>query len=168
MNGLCTVPAKQTSPENAAEIGATFMRRANRLGGGYFPIPKGSGENPEEGEIDQKPEGTKKDSAILLGDNLPTVNLSKYDTNGKEANPFRLRANNKGTKEIIKKAEIEFLMDLKTFVSKTAIDLKFTRVRSSTRREDRETASGGYQPVFENLLRLLQRKLRTARHPRFN
>ena len=52
------------------------------LSRGYQPIPEESEENPEEGEIDQ--EGTEKDSIIRRGDNLPTICLNKYNTDGKE------------------------------------------------------------------------------------
>ena len=43
------------------------------------------------------------------------------------------------------------MLDLKTLISKTAIDPELTRVRTSMRREDRETAPDGYKPVFEKL-----------------
>ena len=43
------------------------------------------------------------------------------------------------------------MLDLKTVISKTAIDPELTRVRTSMRREDRETAPDGYKPVFEKL-----------------
>ena len=56
------------------------MRRANRLGGGYQPIQEEPEENTEEGEINQEPEDTEEDSIILGGDNLPIVDLSKYNT----------------------------------------------------------------------------------------
>ena len=61
------------------------MRRANRLGGGYQPIQEETEKNPEEGEIDHRPVDTEEDSIILRGDNLPIVDLSKYNTDGKEA-----------------------------------------------------------------------------------
>ena len=73
------------SREEIAEIDAEIMRRANRLGGGYQPIPEEPEENTEEGEINQEPEDTEEDSIILRGDNLPIVDLSKYKTDGKEA-----------------------------------------------------------------------------------
>ena len=60
------------------------MRRSNRLGGGYQPIQEETEENPEE-DIEQKPEDAEEDSIIMRGDNLPVVNLSKYNTQGKEA-----------------------------------------------------------------------------------
>ena len=42
-------------------------------------------------------------------------------------------------------------MDLKTLISKTAIDPELTRVRNSIRREDRETIPEGYTAVFDKL-----------------
>ena len=61
------------------------MRRANRLGGGYNKYKKNLKKTPGEGEINQEPEDTEEDSVVLRGDNLPIVDLSKYNTDGKEA-----------------------------------------------------------------------------------
>ena len=89
-------------------------------------------------ELEQENIETKEDSVIMLGDNLPIVDLTKYDTNGKEAKYVqinhivgKLTANKKATEEHIKIEEFEFLMDLKTLMSKTAIDPELTRVRNS-------------------------------------
>ena len=57
----------------------------------------------------------------------------------------KLTANKKATEEHIKKAEFEFKMDLKTLISKIAIDPELTRVRNSMRREDIETIPDGYR-----------------------
>ena len=42
-------------------------------------------------------------------------------------------------------------MDLKTLIAKTAIDPELTRVRTSMRREDRETIPDGYRNAFDKL-----------------
>ena len=68
------------SREGIADIDAELIRRANRLGGGYQPLQVETEKNPEEGEIEQEPEDTEEDSIIMRGDNLPIVNLSKYNT----------------------------------------------------------------------------------------
>ena len=73
------------SREEISEIDAEIMRRANRLGGGYQPLQEETEENPEEGEINQEPEDTEEDSIVLRGDNLPIFDLSRYNTDGKEA-----------------------------------------------------------------------------------
>ena len=146
------------SREEFADIDAELMRRANRLGGGYQPLHEETENIPEEEEIEQEPEDTEEDSIIMRGDNLPIVNLSKYNTEGKEAKYIQtnhivgnLTTNKKITEDNIKKAEFEFMLDLKTLISKTAIDPELTRVRTSMRREDRETAPDGYKPVFEKV-----------------
>ena len=94
----------------------------------------------------------------MRGDNLPIVDSSKYNTEGKEAKykkinhiVGKLTANKKATEEHIKKAEFEFMLDLKTLISKTAIDSELTRVRTSMLREDRETIPDGYRTVFDKL-----------------
>ena len=146
------------SREEIVDIDAELMRRANRFGGGYQPLQEETENNPEEGEIKQEPEDTEEDSVIMHGDNLPIVNLSKYNTEGKEAKHIQinqivgnLTANKEITEDNIKKAEFEFMLDLKTLISKTAIDPELTRVRTRMRREDRETAPDRYKPGFEKL-----------------
>ena len=59
----------------------------------------------------------------MRGDNLPIVDLSKYNTDGKEAKYFQinhivgiLTTNKKVTEDHIKKAEFEFMMDLETLI----------------------------------------------------
>ena len=149
------------SREEIAEIDAELMRRANRLGGGYQPITEEQDEPEElreEGELEIENAETEEDSIIMRGDNLPIVDLSKYNTDGKEAKYIqinhivgKLTGNKKITEENIKKAEFEFMMDLKTLIAKTAIDPELTRVRNSMRREDRETIPDGYRTVFDKL-----------------
>ena len=148
------------SKEEIAEIDAELIRRANRLGGGYQPLIKEQEEQPdeirEEGELENNE--TEEDSVVMPGDNLPIVDLSKYNTEGKETKYIQIKhivgkltTNKKATEDHIKRAEFEFMLDLKTLISKTAIDPELTRVRNSMRREDRETIPDGYRTVFDKL-----------------
>ena len=74
------------SIEEIAEIDAELSRTANRLGGGYQPIIEEQEEQPEEeGELDQENNETEEDSILMRGDNSPIVDLTKYNTDGKEA-----------------------------------------------------------------------------------
>ena len=114
--------------------------------------------NPEEGELDPEQPETEEDSVVMRGDNLPIVDLSKFNTDGKQAHYIqinhiagKLSGNKKITEDTIKKAEIEFMLDLKTLISKTAIDPELTRMRASMRREDRDTTLDGYRPVLDKL-----------------
>ena len=154
-----TRPNKR-SREEIAEIDAELIQRTNRLGGGYHPLTEETGEpqNTEEGEIEPEQPETEEDSLILRGDNLPIVDLSKFNTEGKEAHYIqinhivgKLSGNKKITEDTIKKAEFEFMMDLKTLIARTAIDPELTRVRISMRREDREATPEGYKQVFGKL-----------------
>ena len=64
------------------------MRRANRLGGGYQPMTEEQDEPEElreEGELEIENAETEEDSIIMRGKNLPIVDLSKYNTDGKKA-----------------------------------------------------------------------------------
>ena len=156
------VPTRPTerSTEEMAEVDAELLRRANRLGGGYHPVipekEEEAEEMREEGEVETAE--TKDDNVVMRGDNLPIVDLSKYNTDGKEAKNIKinhivgkLTANKKITKDHIKKAEFDFMMDFKTMIAKTTIDPELTRVRTSMRREDRETFPDGYRTVFDKL-----------------
>ena len=148
------------SRDEIAKIDAELIRRANRLGGGYQPLIEEQEEQPDEvrekGELEKNE--TVEDSVIMRGDNLPIVDLFKYNTEGKETKYIqinhivgKLTANKKATEDHIKKADFEFVLDLKTLISKTAIDPELTRVRNSMRREDRETIPDGYRTVFDKL-----------------
>ena len=115
-------------------------------------------ENPEVGEIEPEQPETVDDSVLLRGDKLPVVDLSKFNTDGKEAHYIKkthivrkLSANKKVTEDTTKKAEIEIMLDLKNLISRIAIDPKLRRVRASMRREDREATPDGYRPVFDKL-----------------
>ena len=91
-------------------------------------------------------------------DNLPIVDQTKYNTDGKEAKYIqinhivgKLTTEKKATEDHIKKAEFGFEMDIKTLISKTAIDPEQTRVRNSMRRGDKETIPEGYRAIFDKL-----------------
>ena len=148
------------SREEIAEKDAELIRRANRLGGGYQPLIEEQEEQPdevrEEGELENNE--TEENSVVMRGDNLPIVDLSKYSKDGKEAKYIqinyivgKLTTNKKATEDHIKRAEFDFMLDLKTLISKTAIDLELTRVRNSMRREDRETIPDCYRTVFDKI-----------------
>ena len=151
------------SREEIAEIDAELTQRAHRIGGGYRPLQPEEEEEPEapeEGELqtEQNTVDNEEDSVIMRGDNLPIVDLSKYHTDGKEAHYIQINhivgkisENKKLTEGNIKKAEFNFMLDLKTLISKTAIDPEMTRVRASMRREEKDTAPEGYRPVFDKL-----------------
>ena len=100
---------------------------------------------------------TEEDSVIMRGDNLSIVNLTKYNTVKKEAKYIqinhivrKLTTNKRATQDHMKKAEFEFMMDLKPLIPKTAVDQELTRVGNIMRREDRETGSKSFQAVSEN------------------
>ena len=154
------------SREEIAEIDAELSQRAHRIGGGYRPLQHEEEEEEEEEEPEAPEEGelqteqitvdTEEDSVIMRGDNLPIVDLSKYHTDGKEAHYIQINhivgkitEIEKLTDENIKKAEFNFMLDLKTLISKTAIDPEMTRVRASMRREEKDTAPEGYRSVFD-------------------
>ena len=86
-----TRPNKR-SREEIAEIDAELLQRTNRLGGGYQPLTEETGEpeNAEEGEIEPEEPETEEDIIILRGDNLPIVDLSKFNTEGKETHYIQI------------------------------------------------------------------------------
>ena len=89
-NNIRAVPTSKRSREEIAEIDAELMRRANRLGGGYQPKQEEPEDNPEEGELEQEQEHKEEDSVILRADNLPIVDLNKYNADRKEAKYFEI------------------------------------------------------------------------------
>ena len=57
----------------------------------------------------------------------------------------------KVTEETIKKAEIDFRLDLKSLSAKSATDAKLNRVKLELTREDRSMAPEHYRQQFENI-----------------
>ena len=47
-------------------------------------------QNPEEGKLEPETPETEEDSVIMRGDNLPIVDLSKFNTDGKEAHYIQI------------------------------------------------------------------------------
>ena len=99
---------------------------------------------------------TEIDSVIFGGDNLPILDWSKFNTEGTEAHYIQinhivrtLSGDKKITEETIKEAEFEFMLDLKSLISRTAIDPELTSVRARTRRKHRDTTPDSYRPVFD-------------------
>ena len=116
------------SREEKDDIDAEIIRRANRLGGGYQPIIEEQ-EKPEkireEGELEMEAAAAEEDSVIMRGDNLPIVDLSKHNTEGKEAHydqinhiVGKLISNKKKTEDHLKRTEFEFMMVAKTLIAK--------------------------------------------------
>ena len=123
----------------------------------------------------------KKASVIMRGDNLPIADLTKYNTDGKEAKYIqinhhivgKLTTNKKTTEDHIKASHqssqrrktnrkqkkatkiksFEFMMDLKTLNSRTAINLELTRVRNSKsqyRRRRYRAATERFSPYSQS------------------
>ena len=63
----------------------------------------------------------------------------------------KLTEDKKLSEDIITKAEYNFMLDSRSIISKSAIDPDMTRVRASMRREEGDTGSEGYRPVFDKL-----------------
>ena len=125
------------SREQIAEIDAKLLQTANRLRAATnrskMRERRPKTRKKEKFKTEQKE--TKEDSVILRGDNLSIVDWSKFKTQGKEANYIQinhivgiLSGNKEITEETIKRAEFEFMLELKSPISRTAIDPELTRV----------------------------------------
>ena len=53
--------------------------------------------------------------------------------------------------ETIKKAEMDFKMDLKGLIAKSATDAELNRIKMASNREDRSMAPENYRPYFGNI-----------------
>ena len=103
---------------------------------------------------------TKEDSIIMRSDNLPIVDLSKYHTDSKEAHYIQnnhivnqLTTIKEITEDPIKKAEFDFVLDLKTLISKTETNPEMMSVQSRLRREITDTAPQENKPS-RNIIRV--------------
>ena len=110
---------------------------------------------PEERMNDSESEG---ESQIICGDNLPIVDLKNYNPEGKEAHYVQINQiigvdteGKKATEETIKKAEMDFMLDLKNLIAKSTTDAELNRVKLALNREDCNMAPEHYRPHFENI-----------------
>ena len=122
------VPSRpnKRSREEIAEIDEELIQRANRPRGCYRPIQEAENESEQIGMEEQPAEEqihdseSEGESEIIRGDNLPNVDLKNYNTEGKEAHYVQINQvigtiteGKKIAEEIIKKAEMDFMLDLK-------------------------------------------------------
>ena len=160
------VPSRpnKRSREEIAEIDGELIQRANRLGGGYQPMQVEE-QIPNEIQAEEQPtedrtndSESEGESQVIRGDNLPIVDLKNYNTEGKEAHYVQINqiigAITEGKKlaeETIKKAEMDFMMDLKSLIAKSATDAKLNRIKLALNREDHSMAPENYRQYFENI-----------------
>ena len=114
-------------------------------------------EQPAEPEREAEQSETE-DSIIMRGDNLRIVDLRKYITEGKESHFIQINhvvrkvTNNiKETEDTTKKVEFDFMLDLKTLITKTATEPELNRVKAALRRERKDHAPDCYQQVYDNI-----------------
>ena len=165
-NPLIWVPSRpnKRSREEIAEIDGELIQRANRLGGGYQPMQVEE-QIPNEIQAEEQPtedrtndSESEGESQVIRGDNLPIVDLKNYNTEGKEAHYVQINqiigAITEGKKlaeETIKKAEMDFMMDLKSLIAKSATDAELNRIKLALNREDHSMAPENYRQYFENI-----------------
>ena len=106
-------------------------------------------------DTEQESEG---ESQVIRGDNFPIVDLKSYNTDGKEIQLIQINqviekitGEKKSTEDTIKRAEFNFMLDLKTLIAKSSTDAELNRVRDAMRRGEKNTALDQYRNVFEKL-----------------
>ena len=138
------------SREQIAEIDMQLLGRANRLGGGYASPRRDNGLE----EI-----SSNKESIIGHGTNFPIIDWRKYEITGKDIYYVQIGhtigktpANQeKVTEDRIKKAEFDFMLDLKSIIEKTATDPDLIKVRLCVRKRSKEQAHYDYKHGFEKI-----------------
>ena len=156
------VPSRpnKRSRQEIAEIDSELLTRANRFGRGYQPLEERREEQeaPQAEMAEETEQESKGESQIIRGDNFPIVDLKAYNTEGKEAQFIQINqviekvtGNQKNTEETIKKAEFNFMLDLKTLIAKSSTDAELNRVRDAMRRDDRDTAPEHNRTNFDKL-----------------
>ena len=95
---------------------------------------------------------------MIRDDNFPIVDLKSYNTEGKEIQFIQINqviekitGEKKSTEDTIKRAEFNFMLDLKTLIAKSWTDAELNRVRDAMRRGEKNTAPDQYRNVFEKL-----------------
>ena len=157
------VPSRpnKRSRQEIAEIDVEWLTRANRFGGGYQPLEERmeeTQETPQPEMAEETEQESEGESQVIRGDNFPIVDIKAYNTEGKEAQFIQINqiikkatGNQKNTEETIKKAEFNFMLDLKTLIAKSSTDADLNRVRDAMRRGEKNTAPEDYRANFEKL-----------------
>ena len=160
------VPSRpnKRSREEVAEIDGELIQRANRLGGGYQPMQVAE-QVPNESQAEEQPmEDRTNDSEsegvsqVIRGDNLPIVDLKNYNTDGKEAHYKQINQiigsiteGKKLAEETIKKAEMDFMKDLKSLIAKSATDAELNGIKMALNRANRIIGPENYRSYFGNI-----------------
>ena len=139
-----------------------MIQRANRLGGGYQPIQEIEDEPDHIQLEEQLPEEQIKtpesegESQIIRGDNLPIVDLKNYNTEGKETHYVQINQiigtdteEKKINEETNKKAEMDFMLDLKSLSAKSMKQAELNQVKLALNREDHSMAPEHYRQQFK-------------------
>ena len=149
------VPSRpnKRSREEIAQIDGELLARTNQFEGGYQPLEdriveeedQNNNQQPEISEEENEPE-SEGESQIIRVDKFPIVDLNAYNTDGREAQFIQINqvidklTGDKATEEVIKRAEFNFMLDLKTLIAKSNTDAELNRVRDAMRRTERNTA----------------------------
>ena len=95
---------------------------------------------------------------MIRGDIFPIVGLKLYNTDRKEIQLIQrnqvieeITGEKKSTEDTIKRAEFNFMLDLKTLIAKSSTDAELNRVQDAMRRGEKNTAPDQYRNVFEKL-----------------
>ena len=140
------VPSRpnKRSRQEIAEIDGELLTRSNRFGGGYQPLEERmeeTQETPQPEMAEETEQESEGESQVIRGDNFSIVDLKAYNTEGKEAQFIQINqiiekatGNQTNTEETIKKAEFNFMLDLKTLIAKSSTDAELNRVRDAMRR----------------------------------
>ena len=156
------VPSRpnKRSRQEIAEIDGELLTRAKRFGGGYQPLEERREEQeaPQAEMAEETEQESEGESQIIRDDSFPIVDLKAYNTEGKEAQFIQINqviekvtGNQKNTEETIKKAELNFMLVLKTLIAKSSTDSELNRVRDAMRRDDKDTAPEHYRTNFDKL-----------------
>ena len=113
-------------------------------------------EEEEEAQQPETIEDTEQESEgeiqVTRGDNFPIKDLKAYNTEGKEVQIIgKVTGVKKNTEDTIKKAEFNFMLDLKTLIAKSSTDAELNRVRNAMRRGEKNTAPDQNRTIFEKL-----------------
>ena len=85
--------------------------------------------------IEDTEQESEAETQVFRGDNFPIVDPKSYNTDGKEIQFIQINqviekvTGEKNTEATIKKADFNFMLDLKTLIAKSSTDAELNRVR---------------------------------------
>ena len=153
-SNYCSEIIKRTGGRNYIEFNESKARSSTEQ-----KITNTSEQNKNEPEPISN---TEESEVAKSSSNFPIVELKDYDIAEKTIQSIqinhvieKLKMKSTEAHENLKKAELNFMIDLKTLIHKTSVDTKLLQLKICVRNKQKEKAFEKFSPVFSKITKRL-------------